>query len=332
MSKADALAALRDAGFLLDAVQWDAGLQRCPTADKPGKKNGAYIAHSDAPASLWWCHWASGQSGTWTETPEKRLSDKERKSLHERIAVDRRALEEKQAQGHANAALRAQKLYAAAAVCNGHPYLIAKSVKSVDGLKMQGKLLVVPVKDETGSIASLQYIDPDGQKLFLKNGRTAGCFFPIGGKDTDKPLVLCEGLATGLSLHECTGYPVLAAFSSGNLLSVAKMARQKYPERKIVICADNDSDKPDNPGLTKASAAAMAVDALLAVPRLPSGGKCDFNDVHQAEGLEAAFRQYGNAAQPKASGDRLPPGFELRSGGTQPGLWHIEFKDEGDPV
>jgi hypothetical protein len=43
MSKADALAVMREAGFLLDAVQWDAGLQRCPTADKPRKKNGAYI-------------------------------------------------------------------------------------------------------------------------------------------------------------------------------------------------------------------------------------------------------------------------------------------------
>jgi putative DNA primase/helicase len=332
MNKADALAVLHDAGFLLDAVQWDAGLQRCPTADKPRKKNGAYIAHSDAPASLWWCHWATGQSGAWTETPEKHLSDKERKMLRERIAVGRRAFEEKQAQCRAYAAQRAQSLYASAAVCNGHPYLTTKGVKPVDGLRLQDKLLVIPVQDEAGHIVSLQYIGPDGQKMFLKGGRTAGCFFPIGGKDTDKPLLLCEGLATGLSLNECTGYPVLVAFSSGNLLAVAKIARQKYPKRKIVVCADNDSDRPDNPGLTKASAAAMAVDALLAMPRLPSGERCDFNDVHQAEGLDAAFRQYGNAAKLKASGDRLPPGFELRCGGAQPGLWHVEAKDDGDPV
>ncbi|MDR1947251.1 MAG: DUF927 domain-containing protein [Desulfovibrio sp.] len=332
MSKADALAVLHEAGLLLDVVRWDAGLQRCSTADKPHKKNGAYIAHSDPPASLWWCHWATGQSGTWTAVPEKRLSDKERKTLHERIAASRRTFEETQIQRHADAALRAQKLYAAAAVCNGHPYLSAKGVKPVDGLKTQGKLLVTPVKDEAGHIASLQYISPDGQKLFLKGGRTAGCFFAIGGKDADKPLILCEGLATGLSLHECTGYPVLTAFSSGNLLSVAKAARQKYPERKIVVCADNDSDKPDNSGLTKANAAAIAVDALLAVPRLPSGGKCDFNDVHQAEGLDAVFRQYGNAVKPEPSGDRLPSGFELRAGGGQPGLWHTEVKDGGDPV
>jgi hypothetical protein len=114
MNEAEALAVLREAGLLLDAVRWDAGLQRCPTADKPHKKNGAYIAHSDAPASLWWCHWATGQSGTWAAVPEKRLSDKERQTLHERMAAGRRAYEETQRQRQSDAALRAQKLYAAA--------------------------------------------------------------------------------------------------------------------------------------------------------------------------------------------------------------------------
>jgi putative DNA primase/helicase len=49
-----------------------------------------------------------------------------------------------------------------------------------------------------------------------------------------------EGWATGATLHEATGLPVVVAFNAGNLLLVAKLIRREYPAARLVICADND--------------------------------------------------------------------------------------------
>ena len=53
-------------------------------------------------------------------------------------------------------------------------------------------------------------------------------------------LIICEGVATGLSLYECTGYPVAVAFDAGNLEPVAKVMRARMPNLRIVIAADDD--------------------------------------------------------------------------------------------
>ena len=46
---------------------------------------------------------------------------------------------------------------------------------------------------------------------------------PKGGK-----LIVCEGYATGASLHDATGEAVAVAFNSGNLEAVALDLRAKY--------------------------------------------------------------------------------------------------------
>ena len=86
-------------------------------------------------------------------------------------------------------------------------------------------------------------------------------------------MLICEGYATGATLHEETGLRVYLAFTANNLLSVGRIVRDKLPNAEIVLCADNDKSK-GNPGLTKATEAAQAVGASLAVP--PIWG--DFND------------------------------------------------------
>ena len=77
---------------------------------------------------------------------------------------------------------------------------------------------------------------------------------------------MCEGFATGASIHECTGHAVAVAFNAGNLEAVAIALRSKYPDLKIIIAADDDHQTSGNPGLTKANAAVKAAYASLAVP------------------------------------------------------------------
>src|SRR5207247_8290229 len=101
---------------------------------------------------------------------------------------------------------------------------------------------------------SLQFITPEkpaegSNKLYLAGGRAAGCYHAIG-----KPngvLAVAEGYATAASIHQATGYAVAVAFDAGNLEPVAVALRAKYPELRIVVCADDDYLTAGNPGLTK---------------------------------------------------------------------------------
>ena len=55
---------MHQAGLLVPSIAFDGTLHRVPTSDKPDAKNGAYIAHGDAPISIWWQNWHNGESDT----------------------------------------------------------------------------------------------------------------------------------------------------------------------------------------------------------------------------------------------------------------------------
>lgn len=81
---------LRAAGLEIEVVQADGLLHRCGTADRPHRRDGAYKAFLDTPASIWWKNWRTGDEGTWTYKPEKELTAAERDALRERTRVMRR--------------------------------------------------------------------------------------------------------------------------------------------------------------------------------------------------------------------------------------------------
>jgi len=169
-----------------------------------------------------------------------------------------------------------------------HPYLIKKRVKPY-GIRWQqsGNLLVIPVQDMAGTLHGLQFIDPEGSKRFKSDTDKLGHFHRIPGKGK---IVICEGYATGASIHEATGFCVLVAFDAGNLLPVSTAAREKWQDRQIIIAADDDYATAGNPGLTKATAAARAITGLLAIPSFPDnrGVKdTDFNDMARLTTPEA---------------------------------------------
>jgi putative DNA primase/helicase len=139
-----------------------------------------------------------------------------------------------------------------------HPYLKAKGVRACDGLlQWQGKL-VLPLSDADGEIHSLQFIDADGSKRFLRYGQVSGCVFPILGPASG-PILIAEGVATGLTVAEATGSAVVCAMNCGNMLAVAQAMRAKWPDREIIVAADNDQFTNGNPGLTKATDSAKTI-------------------------------------------------------------------------
>ncbi|MBU1040085.1 MAG: DUF3987 domain-containing protein [Proteobacteria bacterium] len=290
--------ALRLAGLMPEEIVPDGELHRCPVAGgKTGAKDGAYIVHMDDPATVWWQNYRTGETDTWTAKEQRQRTPAEQKAFYAQAEALRRAREEARDKRQGEAAETARRILSEAPDCSGHPYLKAKGVTPCPGLKLaRDGRLIVPVQGEDGKAISAQFVASDGGKLFLADGRTLGGFFAIKG--APGRLFICEGLATGMSIREATGQTVLCTFSAGNLGQVATEARKRYAKREIVLCADNDHHRPGNPGLAKATAAAKAVNGVLAVPHFADPtGKTDFNDLHMAEGLEVVREQLAGVAK-----------------------------------
>ena len=108
------------------------------------------------------------------------------------------------------------------------PYLVKKQVPAI-GLRQWGELLVAPVRDGDGGLLSLEFLNPEGGKKFLKEGAVEGGHHWLGDPEGARTILVCEGYATGASLHRACGLPVAIAFSGGNLFPVARDLHRRYP-------------------------------------------------------------------------------------------------------
>ncbi|MCB1975377.1 MAG: DUF927 domain-containing protein, partial [Burkholderiaceae bacterium] len=199
-----------------------------------------------------------------------------------------------------HAAQQAAALWASASDEGASPYLARKSVQGHGVRYTPEGFVLVPLRDGDGTLWNVQSIAPQRpaagtDKLFLKGGRKSGLWHWCGVPAGAGVLLVAEGYATAASLHEATGHPVAVGFDAGNLAHVAKALRQLYPAALLVLCGDDDrateGKTGTNPGRVKATAAARAVQGLAVFPDgAPADGEpvnFDFNDMHQAQGLQA---------------------------------------------
>lgn len=259
--------------------------------DKRGKKSAWYVLYGDGIPAGAFGNWRTDLSEKWCGKSDTTLTPIERDAYRKRIEQARADAEIEQQALQATAATDCINILASARdATDDNPYCVRKGIKPY-GLKefKDKRTLIVPIRDCTGTVTSLQFIDANGGKMFKSNARIQGCYCSFGGKPTDT-LLLCEGFATGASLHQVSRYPIAVAFNAGNLVAVAKALRAKLPDIRIIVCADNDRfNQAGNVGLTKATAAAHAVGGLLALPIFQSDDNqpTDFNDLHQIEGAVA---------------------------------------------
>jgi len=159
-----------------------------------------------------------------------------------------------------------------------HPYLCEKSVLPYGLRQSKTGNLLVPICFE-GELVNLQQITPQGQKRFLAGGQVKSCYTPIGRIDTSQRLYVCEGWATGATLHQHTGHAIACALNAGNLKPVALALRARYGnDLEIVIAGDDDRHNQGNTGRKAANDAALAIGALAIFPEWPPYAPSDLTD------------------------------------------------------
>jgi putative DNA primase/helicase len=261
---------------------------------------------------------------TWQSKSVKGLSDSERKAIKEQLEKRLEEAAKEDAVRHERIASRLTRVVRRYPKAEGsHPYLLKKGIEQ-RGAYLRGKdnSLLIPMYDITdpdGKIWNIQRIWPNGFKAFWPGAKVKGGYYAFPG---DKSVILiCEGYATGESVNRATGYATVCAMNTGNLLPVAKGVREKYPDARIVFCADNDAwvfkagkvpkdvkredykgndpmwrvwedeGRLDNPGRRFAEQAAASIGgAVLVWPEFDPDREdkpTDFNDLMAIQGLEA---------------------------------------------
>ncbi len=265
--------------------------------DKGKSLSGSYRGFLDGRPSGQATNYKAGvQAAKWVATGIA-LTDEARAKIQAE-AADVRARREAErleaAQKAAKVAFGVWENLPGAATPENCPYLKAKGVQG-HGVKVDADgHLVVPARDAGGRLWGVQVFHDDG-KRFIKDSHKVGTMHvisPVGAKLADlggdwRPIVVCEGYATGATIYEATKYPTVVAFDAGNLKPVAQAIRTAYPGRDLVIAADNDhANVNGNVGVRKAEEAAQLVKAVVAVPPLDAAEKAqgltDFNDLGQS--------------------------------------------------
>lgn len=262
-----------------DYVEADGKLHRFSTNGKSQDKAGWYILYGGRVPAGCFGDWRNGSNIPFRADIGRDLTASESIENARQMAEMRAIRERELAEKRADAAETAAEIWAAASpASDDHPYLVRKQI-SASGLKVAGDgRLIAPLLMD-GQLVSLQYIAADGQKLFMKGGRTAGASWLIGDHAGAATYYVAEGAATGITIFEATGEPVAIAYSASNLTATAKALREYAGAlARIVIVADNDES---GTGQAEGQKAAEAVGAQLVIP--PEAGQ-DANDYSIAGG------------------------------------------------
>jgi len=195
---------------------------------------------------------------------------------------------------------RAERVWSLATPApENHPYLVQKNIKPLE-IRVLGclyidapysvgndrNLLIIPMIDNDKTIWSIQFINESGKKAYLRGTRKKGAYYWVNG-NTDI-VYLCEGFATGATIHQQTGNAVACAFDAHSLIHVDKELVKLFNNKQIIIMADDDWQSPQNTGIHAANKAAQAIGAQVRIPyfsALPRTDKdSDYNDYCRLKG------------------------------------------------
>lgn len=310
-------AALRDIGCIVadEHPIMDGKPHRIATeGDRRGEKAGFYVAYLDGHPAGYAKNHRTGAERRWKATgyhadpgARARLRAETAAKQHQRAVEQARSNEETAKRlEHERGRLTPVTFPTA--------YMQAKGIGTHLGVytDAEGKTCV-PATDAAGKLWTVQFIDAEGRKRFAKASRKHGCFHAIGGLARlagSDVLLIAEGYATAATVTELLGKPAVAAFDAGNLLPVAQALHAKFPDKPVVIVADDDQAQERqngvNPGRQKAQEAARAVGGRVVLPIFAPAEQrdnpksfSDFNDlaVRSVLGRDGAASQLRHACE-----------------------------------
>jgi phage/plasmid primase-like uncharacterized protein len=287
-SEAFRAAMMEKLGHAPRRIDGDGRVHRFATSKSGHDDAGWYRLYADDFPAGSFGDWRTGEKFSWRAREVHQMSTGERQRLEE-VNVEREKADEiERAKSVAAAKARWEN---AALAGPDHPYLQAKSI-GPHGVRLEQGCLLVPVLF-AGEIVSVQAISGTGEKRFAKGTRVDGGYYSIG--ELGDKFVIAEGFATCATIREATGLPVVAAFTAGNILPVAKLMRERFPNATIIVGGDDDfkteMERGFNPGLLAANKAAETVGAIVATPpfdREQDGDDLsDWNDYAASHGNDA---------------------------------------------
>ena len=292
-----------------DKFTGDGKIHRFSTNGKGNDDAGWYILHLDNIPAGSFGNWREGHAESWCSIERRAQTPEQQNQYATLLKSMQNARHRAKKAEHDAAAAVAQSMFETSTPmvdAAEHGYLVTKGIQA-HGVRLidtaaarahcgrlspvlSGPLLVIPMRNAAGELRSLQFITADGTKRPLTGGEKQGCHYlikPDIAAAQSAILIVCEGFATGASIHKATGQPVAVAFDSGNLEPVAKALRKLYPDAALIVAADDDWQTPGNPGRTAAAGAAKAAGGIVVVPMFPTdrpNKATDFNDLHQLAG------------------------------------------------
>ncbi len=283
-------------------------LVRFSTNGKPYDKAGWCKLFPDGTGAAFGCNrenskfqWQQRDSNTPPPTKAERQAARAKSEHARQQAARERATE------HAAAAVTAACILRDTSDLDpAHGYVKRKGITPHCARQDAAGSIVLPVHGADDALQSLQFIGADGGKRFLGKAKIKGGRVFIGEPVNGLPLALVEGWATGCSIHEATGDTVTVGFSGSNLDDVAADLRRQFPDSPLRVAGDLDAH---GKGWEYAQAAAAAGAGVALLPVFADGRAAgDFNDLHQAEGIDAVRRQL--SAAPDMSSREIAPFME----------------------
>lgn len=124
-----------------------------------------------------------------------------------------------------------------------HGYLVRKKLPA-DGLRQNGKFLLVPCRTLDGRLIGVEKIPPEenANPKRLQVGPKKGAFFFYGSPVDGQGIALCEGLATAHSVFQMSGITSATTYSAVFLENGVRLIKAKFPSSEIIVAADADEE------------------------------------------------------------------------------------------
>ena len=162
-------------------------------------------------------------------------------------------MEKERKEKQKQAAAKAMDIFQSCKAGTEHPYMVKKGLGDETVLMDKDGNMVVPMMLSPGELSAVQLIDSEGKKKFQPAGcRASDAYFALGNIMRPNYLWLCEGVATGYTMHKVLRDKmkrendcVVICFSGSNLKKIAEKFKKEKSDgfnqvKDIFVVADMD--------------------------------------------------------------------------------------------